>query len=163
PRRRWVAPRDCHGSSASACPHRFHSTSAHHLPWPYLEFVPEAAFFATEGPMAILNETLDFAHAPADVRRAFLGQMARKRLLPTGHELYKFTNPPLVNFDGSVTPWWSSVAPLNASDPGLSGSLDRAKRLGVAPAEFARAQTAVTLQWNRMSGLLRARLLVGVF
>jgi hypothetical protein len=114
-------------------------------------------------PGIILNQDLEFTAAPPEACRAFLGQWAEKRLLPCGYELYKFTHHPLFRPDGTVTPWWSSVKPLTADDPGLAGSLQRGQALGVAPPEFARARTAVTRQWNRMSGLLRARLLVPVY
>ena len=113
--------------------------------------------------MNILNSELDFVTAPNDVRRAFLGQRAERRLIPMGHELYKFTQHQLFKTDGTVTPWWSSVLPLDANDPGLAGTLERAANLGAAASEFARTRTAVTRQWNRMTDLQRARLLVSVY
>jgi hypothetical protein len=109
----------------------------------------------------MLNEDLQLTALPADVRRAFVGKIQRQPL-PAGHELYKFTHHPLFKPDGTVTPWWSSVEPLTPEDPGLEGTLKRAADLGVAAAEFVRARTAVTRQWNRMSGLLVVRLLVTV-
>jgi hypothetical protein len=110
-----------------------------------------------------LNEVLTFDAAPADVRRGFRCGRAQKRLLLPGVALYKFTQHPLFDAAGRVTPWWFAVEPLAADDPGLAGALERAKRLGVAPATFVRARAAVTRQWNTLSDLLRVRLLVPVW
>jgi hypothetical protein len=98
----------------------------------------------------------------ASILGPFFGDI-RKRLLPTGHELDKFTDYSLFNPDGAVTPWWFSVEPLEARDPGLEETLDRAQRLGVLPSELMQARGAVTRQWNSMKGFLRVRLLVPVF
>ena len=113
--------------------------------------------------MTVVNQDIDIATSPAEVRRAFLGGIARKQLLEIGHQLYKFTHYPLFRSDGTATPWWSSVEPLDPTDPGLVGTVERAKKLGASPTDFARARTAVTRQWNQMRGLLRVRLLVPVF
>jgi hypothetical protein len=113
--------------------------------------------------MTVVNQDIDLATSPADVRRAFLGGTARKQFLGIGHQLYKFTHHPLFKSDGTATPWWSSVRPLDPNDPGLEGTVERAERLGVSAPKFARARTAVRWQWNQMTGLLRARLLVPVY
>ncbi len=107
----------------------------------------------------ILNEMLSFEMAPNDVRRTFRGQLATKTLLPCNHCLFKFTAHSLFKPDGTVTPFWSSVEPIAAGDPGLAGLQQRAAALQTAPAEFGRARSAVTRQWNPMTGLLRVRLL----
>jgi hypothetical protein len=113
--------------------------------------------------MSILNEQLTFESAASDVRRAFLGQRAERRLLFGGFQLYKFTQYALFKPDGSVTPWWSSVAPLAVGDPGLEGTLERAQKIGANVQQFVRARTAVTNQWNALSGTLRARLVLPVY
>jgi len=113
--------------------------------------------------MAILNQGMAFAAAPHEVRRTFVGERAESRLLPSGFELYKFTQYPLFAASGTVTPWWSSVVPLSGEDPGLIKTLERAKTLETSPDQFARARTAVTRQWNRMDGLLRVRLVMPVY
>lgn len=109
------------------------------------------------------NATIDLASAPPDVRAAFSRGGATRVFLDIGHKLYKFTEYPLYKSDGTVTPWWSSVEPLDDDDPGLAGSRRRAAGLGVSDADFARARSAVTKQWNSMSGLLVARMLVPAF
>ncbi len=109
----------------------------------------------------MLNEGLEAAALPSEVRRAFLGN-AQKRRFPAGHRLFKFTHHPLFKPDGSATPWWSSVEPVCGTDPGLDGTLARAANLGVPAATYVRARAAVTRQWNQMSGLLVVRLLAPV-
>jgi hypothetical protein len=112
----------------------------------------------------MLNETLTFESLrPAD-QGAFIGT-PEKRALPAGFRLYKFTQYAAhrTAFDGAVTPWWSSVDPLDASDPGLAGTLERAERVGSSPNEFARARAAVTLEWNAMTNLERVRLISPVW
>lgn len=110
----------------------------------------------------MLNQDIDLATQPALVRHAFLGT-PRRTLLVAGHKLFKFSHDPLFKPDGGVSPWWSSVEPLEDGDPGLEQTLARAARLGVPAADFARARSAVTRQWNKMSGLLLVRLLTPVF
>src|SRR3989304_4523269 len=109
--------------------------------------------------MGVLNSEMVWESVGADVRRAFIGGRACKRMLPTAFQLYKFSQYPLLGASGKITPWWSSVEPLGDGDPGLAEPLERAERLGVAPAEFARARSAVVKQWNSMSGLIVAQLL----
>jgi hypothetical protein len=113
--------------------------------------------------MATLNESFDSHNVPNDVRATFIGGQFERRLLLANHEFYKFTQHPLVPPNGRVTPWWSSVTPLDPDDPGLAGTLERAARLGVSGADFSRARSAVTKQWNSMSGLLIARLIVPAY
>ncbi len=113
--------------------------------------------------MSVLNSELDFNTAPDHVRRAFLHLRPQKRLLFPHHKLYKFTEHPLFQSDGSVTEWWFSVKPVAAADPGLDGTLERARRLDVRADQFARARAAVTRQWNRMNHLLRVRLRCPVY
>ena len=79
-----------------------------------------------------------------------------------GHQLYKFTQHSL-SYKGRITPWWSSVNLVIPGDTGLKLLLERSERLGVKPAEFARARNAVTNQWNSMSGLLIGRLIVPAY
>ena len=111
----------------------------------------------------ILNEDLRFGDVDdADVRRAFVGGDAVHTKLAIGHQLYKFTEHSLV-YRGKVTPWWSSVLPINSSDTGLAVLLERAKRLGVNPNYFSRVRNAVTEEWNSMDRLLRVTLRVPVY
>lgn len=112
----------------------------------------------------VLNQHLDFASVGADVRRAFLHGQATKRLLTPGTQLYKYTQHGLYRPDGGVTPWWSSVKPLEAGDPGLAVSNQRAAALGATPGDFARARAAVTYEWNpTMDDCLMARLVQPVY
>ena len=105
----------------------------------------------------ILNQNLNFSDAPTEVKAGFSGGPPRKILLATGDELYKFTQYDLIH-NGKVTPWWSSVKPIDSNDTGLEGLLERSGRLGTTSADFARARNAVTKQWNSMNGLLLAAL-----
>lgn len=109
----------------------------------------------------VLNETLEFADAPFDVRRAFSGRVTKMRLV-SGHQLYKFTDRGLFQA-GNVTPWWSSVKPINSEDTGLDNFIERTESLDVPADQFARARNAVTAEWNGMDDLLTARLLTAVF
>jgi hypothetical protein len=109
--------------------------------------------------MATLNEGLTIDQLPAGDRGAFRGG-ARPRLFPAGWRFYKFTRHPLAV---PVSPWWSSVDPLDAGDPGLAGVIERATRLGVPTERFARVRSAVTQQWNPMDNLIRIRLTAPVY
>lgn len=99
-----------------------------------------------------------FAELPDAAQRAFSSCHAEPRQFPAGAKFYKFTQHSLTGSSGGVSPWWSGVEPLGPGDPGLAGTLERAERLGVAPKDFVRAQSAVTNQWNSMDGLLVIRL-----
>jgi hypothetical protein len=116
----------------------------------------------TPAVVSILNEHLRFDNAPSDVRRAFRGRVEKRLLLP-GRELYKFTQATISRGPGGVTPWWSSVIPLSAEDPGLEGTLERAERLGVLPEEFMRSRAAVTRQWNTLKNLVRVELKTAIY
>jgi len=107
--------------------------------------------------LSIPNEDLRFDEAPSAVRQAFRGRVEKRLLLP-GQQLYKFTQATISGRLGTVTPWWSSVEPMSADDPGLQGVLERAERLGVLPEEFVRARAAVTRQWNTLKNLVRVEL-----
>jgi hypothetical protein len=111
----------------------------------------------------ILNNTIRFEMAPENVRKAFRRQQATKKLLHSGHGLYKFTAYPLFRPDGSVTPFWFSVIPITPGDTGLAGLQQRSVVLTSEESTTARARGAVTRQWNPMTGLLRARLLAPVY
>lgn len=107
----------------------------------------------------MLNAGMKWETLPDDVKRAFIGQQAELREFLAGTQFYKFTDRPLLGSGSYVTPWWSGVDPLDSSDPGLNGVHARAQDLGVDPAKFARARSAVTLQWNSMTGLLVVQLI----
>ena len=66
----------------------------------------------------IVNENYDFNSAPADVRQAFFLRGPEHRMLPNGFELYKFSAFPVFKSDGTASPWWSSVQPLNPNTDG---------------------------------------------
>jgi hypothetical protein len=121
-----------------------------------LRALPSPAFtvFPEEVLMPILNEGVSFDSLPADNRQAFNGK-GIPRLFPAGWQLYKFTKHPLSSL---MSPWWSSVEPLDTGDPGLKVSLERAARLAVTPQQLARVRSAVTQQWNSMDNLLRIKL-----
>jgi hypothetical protein len=111
----------------------------------------------------ILNDTIRFEMAPENVRKAFRRQQATKKLLHSGHQLYKFTGYSLFRPDGSVTPFWFSVSPITPGDTGLAGLQERSVVLTSEASTTARARGAVTRQWNPMTGLLRARLVAPVY
>lgn len=110
----------------------------------------------------MLNESLEFSALPPDVQSAFIGRCARKVLLPAGARLFKFTSHPLYGPRG-ITPWWSAVDGFDHQDGGLDDVLQRSAGLGVDVSQFARARSAVTKQWNSMSGLLVAELIAPVY
>jgi len=113
------------------------------------------------------NETYDFEkQAPKGDQAAFSRRFGIHRVLVrAGAELFKLTGRPLVD-KGRISPWWNFVHPTNIglSDgtsflvPGWNASRARAEVLGVSDVQFGRARSAVTLQWNTMSGVLRVRL-----
>ncbi len=113
--------------------------------------------------MSIVNEEIAPESLSAEVRQTFIGGRVTKELLRSRTQLYKFTDRPLVQSTGTISPWWSSVNPIASGDPGLSGILERAERLGVSREAFARARSAVTQQWNSMSGLTIIQLLVPAY
>jgi hypothetical protein len=110
----------------------------------------------------MLNDSLQFSSLPPDVQSAFIGRSASKLPLQAGTKLYKFTSYPLYGPRG-ITPWWSAVAGFNPQDAGLDEQLKRSAGLGVDVSQFARARSAVTQQWNSMSGLLIAQLTQPVY
>jgi hypothetical protein len=113
--------------------------------------------------MSILNEALTTDSLSPDVLRTFIGGKLTKQQLNASTLMYKFTDAPLVQSSGRVSPWWSSVEPIAPGDTGLAGLIERAKALSVLPADFARARSAVTKQWNSMSNLLVVRLQIPAY
>lgn len=110
----------------------------------------------------MLNHDINFMTLDLDAKNAFLG-VPEKKLLSAGTQLYKFTEHSLFKSDGTVTPWWSTVEPIDPADTGLELLMERAAALGVKPNEFARARSAVTKQWNSMTGLIIAKLNVPAY
>lgn len=103
--------------------------------------------------MPVLNETLVFAHEPAGVQAAVVGKSARRTLLMSGMELYKFTGYDVVpNRAGSnYSPWWAAIVPLPGTpDPGLDGHVAAAQAAGLSMLEYARETFAVMLGWNSL-------------
>ncbi len=101
--------------------------------------------------------------AEPEVKQTFIGGVVLRNLWLLALCCNKFTDRPLVQSTGRISPWWSSVEPIASGDTGLAGLLERAERLGVSREEFARARSAVTQQWNSMSGLMIIRLLVPAY
>lgn len=116
---------------------------------------------------SILNEELKWSDVSADVRSKFVGGQATRRLFRAwSDEFYKLSSWSLFKPDGTVTPWWSSVQPIDGGDPGLQGTLERAERMGVSAAPFVRARAAVTSQasgGNDLTGVLRMKLRVSAY
>ena len=112
--------------------------------------------------LSIPNEDLRFDDAPSAVRRAFRGRVEKRLLLP-GRQLYRFTQATISGGPGTLTPWWFSVEPMSADDPGLEGVLKRAEQLGVLPEEFVRSRASVTRQWNTLRHLVRVDLLTAMY
>ncbi|ANM29237.1 hypothetical protein ABI59_06010 [Acidobacteria bacterium Mor1] len=110
-----------------------------------------------------LNENYSFTgEAPADHQSAFTTQFGVHRvLLRPGTRLYKFTEYPLVGSRG-ITPWWnyhdSTTIQLTDGRPfqveGFDVAQQRARRLGVSDQAYGRVRSAVTREWNAMTGFL---------
>jgi len=111
----------------------------------------------------MLNHNLTVDNLDHSIKRTFIGGRIRKRMLSPQTMLYKFSGNSLVSPNGTVSPWWSAVEPIESGDTGLEGLLEYAARLNVAPNDYARARSAVTKQWNSLAGLLIVRLTVPVF
>jgi hypothetical protein len=100
-----------------------------------------------------------------EMARCFLGE-PRRELLPFAYQLYRF-NSGAFDPKGRITAWWSSVRGVAPGD-GLDALRERAaglRRHGSgfasafdAEAGLARASVAVSLPWNDMSTIVRARL-----
>jgi hypothetical protein len=104
-----------------------------------------------------LNESLSFASAPDDVKKAFLDVPDKVYLRP-GTKLYKWTEYSLEGGD-VVTPWWSYVIqttlPSGRVAEGFRTSEERALRLGVTHREYQRVREAVSEKFNNsMENLL---------
>ena len=112
-----------------------------------------------------LNEALRFEDAAASVKRAFV--RAPDKVLLTPHtRLYKWTSRAAVG--DPVTPWWSFVEsttlPSGAVADGFRVSEERAARLRRPHREFARAQAAISDQFdNSMRELLVVELNTSVW
>lgn len=110
--------------------------------------------------MAVKNEgitTLD-----GGIAKTFVGGRYERTLLRPGHELYKYTQYGTVNGKGAVTPWWSSVEPIAAGDPGLTAFQRRAGLTG-SEKELARARSAVSHGWNEMTRFVKIAVQIEVY
>jgi hypothetical protein len=107
-----------------------------------------------------LNFNVVWAQIPSDHKSAFIG-VPQKVKLPSTFLLYKFTDR-FIQQEGKITEWWCSVSPFGI-DPGLEERLNLARLLGASPAELTRVVAAVTYDWNKMTHLLQARLLMPVY
>lgn len=113
-----------------------------------------------------LNEKLEFAAAPQDVRAAFLRPPA-KVLLPRNLRLYKWTDRPLPN-QPPLTAWWSFLESAVLSGgirvEGLRVAEERARRLGKSLRDYARVRAAISEQFgNAMTTMLVVRLNIDVW
>lgn len=108
-----------------------------------------------------LNFDLVWNRVPQDVKTAFIGA-PKKVKLESGFMLYKFTEFSIANQRGKITEWWSPVHPYGI-DPGLSARIRLAERLGASPADLTRVVAAVKENWNALTNVLQARLLMPVY
>jgi hypothetical protein len=108
-----------------------------------------------------LNFSTDWDLMPQDVKVAFRGKRKRVKL-ESGFMLYKFTGFDLADQQGKITEWWSPVHSYDMA-PGLAARIDLARTFGVSPAELTRVVAAVREDWNPLTHLLRARLLMPVW
>jgi hypothetical protein len=119
------------------------------------------------------NENYDFeAQTPIGHKQAFIRRFGVYRiLLRGGEELYKLTENPLVDDKQRITPWWSlaNTTKVRLDDgrcivvEGRAAILARSKGLATTEEAFTRSRSAVTQQWNSMSGVLRVRLNVDAY
>ena len=112
-------------------------------------------------PLTELNFNVVWNQVPQDVKKAFLGIPQKVKIAP-GFMLYKFTEFFIANRQGKITEWWSPVYPYGI-DPGLAARIHLAKHLGASPADLARVVAAVKENWNALTHLLQARLLMPVY
>lgn len=104
--------------------------------------------------MAILNEDLVFARdASEQARRAFVGGLARRLLLPTRTGLFKFTDSavPSTELFGTISPWWIAAVPIEPGDLDLDRLIEAAGKAGRSVADHARHCFAVMFQWNSLA------------
>src|SRR5215467_13996714 len=114
----------------------------------------------------ILNEGLRFDTVDVSVKRAFLRPPEKLTLKARTH-LYRWTDNPLEDRDGRISPWWSFIEttqlPSGAMADGFRVSEERAKRIGRTHRELARARAAISGEFkNRLSNLLVIELAVQV-
>jgi hypothetical protein len=117
--------------------------------------------------MSYLNEHFDLYAAPKwdrerklalrAARKAFVNEIATRRLFLAGTELFKLTNRQPFQadrkgngaIDAAESPWWCSVTPISGTDDkGYDGLLAAARKAGVSVSEYARESLAVMFQWN---------------
>lgn len=116
-----------------------------------------------------LNLGLSFTSLHPKLQECFLPAPV-PTLVRFGKEdcVYKWTEYPLMSVDPAtgqkrVTPWWSNWSDLKIGHtliPGYAQLRRRYRNVDGSvgrPQEFARARSAVQVQWNQMSGLLKAR------
>jgi len=108
-----------------------------------------------------LNFNIVWNMVDFDSRKAFIGT-PQKVKLPAGFELYKLTEFYLANRSGKITEWWSPVNSFGI-DPRLQEKIKLARHLGVPLSELVRVMSAVKENWNALSYLLRAKLLLSVY
>jgi hypothetical protein len=109
-----------------------------------------------------LNQDVRFQDSEPDVKRAFL-HAPEKIHLRQGHQLYKWTERPLIGRDGRITAWWSFVEstrlPSGMTAEGFRVSEERAARLGRSHRDYAKVRAAISGEFrNSMTDLLVVRL-----
>lgn len=106
--------------------------------------------------MEELNWDLSFSALKAEDRNAFMREPEKKRL-DKKFQLYRWG---IVTPGRDFSPWWSSVEPLAADDPGLSGNLQLAGQLSIGLDAYERSRKAVSYGFgNPMNNLLLVALL----
>ena len=92
------------------------------------------------------------------VREAFKGYKAEKKLIPAGMELYKFngerklSREPVTD-DSRLSPWWSPVGEYEW-DPGLQAKRKIASANAVSLREWGRLTSAIREDWSSLEWLL---------
>jgi hypothetical protein len=112
-------------------------------------------------PPTELNFNVVWNQLPQNVKQAFIGVPQKVKLRPR-FMLYRFTEFFIANREGKITEWWSPVHPYGI-DPGLSARIHLAKHLGASPADLARVVAAVKENWNALTHVLQAQLLMAVY
>ena len=114
-----------------------------------------------------LNEHLEFSSVDQRDQDAFIGPV-EKIWLEQKTKVYKFTDYPLVNEKGNITPWWSFVVaqtlPSGRKMEGFRQSETAANRLRVSHREYQKYRAAISESFNNdLSNLVLAFLTEGVW
>jgi hypothetical protein len=101
--------------------------------------------------MSLLNQNVQFADLPGNIRNAFSGGMGTKIQLPAGTSLYRFSG------HTHISPWWTETTEL-------TGLILGAKSSGQSLFNYIRTSSAVLRQWDsNMYHLIIAQLTTPVW